>query len=113
MILNEYCRNTGYHRKYAIRLLNGPPPERKAERPRARHRAPNYGAGVIGILGAVWEAAGCPCAVRLRALLPLWMPWVRKRFRPRPATERGLLGISARQIDRRLAERKKRVGHRL
>jgi hypothetical protein len=22
-ILNEFCLNTGYHRKYAIRLLNG------------------------------------------------------------------------------------------
>src|SRR5213080_4229544 len=28
IILNEFCRNTGYHRKYAIRLLNGPPPGR-------------------------------------------------------------------------------------
>lgn len=43
----------------------------------------------------------------------LWMPWVRKRFRPTPATQRGLLHISARQIDRRLEERKKRAGHRL
>ena len=23
MMLNEFCLNTGYHRKYAIRLLNG------------------------------------------------------------------------------------------
>jgi hypothetical protein len=23
-ILSEFCANTGYHRKYAIRLLNGP-----------------------------------------------------------------------------------------
>jgi len=68
---------------------------------------------VISILGAVWEAAGFPCAVRLKALLPLWMPWVRKRFRPRPATEQGVLDISARQIDRRLAERKKRLSHGL
>jgi transposase InsO family protein len=113
MILNEFCRNTGYHRKYAIRLLNGPLPDPKPKRPRAQQRAPSYSGGVISILGAVWEAAGFPCAVRLRALLPLWMPWVRKRFRPRPATEQGVLGISARQIDRRLAERKKRVSHRL
>ena len=27
VILNEFCLNTGYHRKYAIRLLNGPPQE--------------------------------------------------------------------------------------
>jgi len=25
-ILNEFCVNTGYHQKYAIGLLNGPPP---------------------------------------------------------------------------------------
>jgi hypothetical protein len=24
VILSEFCANTGYHRKYAIRLLNGP-----------------------------------------------------------------------------------------
>ena len=24
-ILNEFCVNSGYHRKYAIRLLNGSP----------------------------------------------------------------------------------------
>ena len=34
VILNEFCANTGYRRKYAIRLLNGPRPERR--RPEAR-----------------------------------------------------------------------------
>ena len=28
LILNELCANIGYNRKYAIRKLNGPPPER-------------------------------------------------------------------------------------
>lgn len=32
MILREFCANTGYHRKYAIRLLNGPPPEKRRTR---------------------------------------------------------------------------------
>src|SRR5437867_10823345 len=75
VILNEFCRNTGYNRKYAIRLLNAPAPNPRGERPRRRRRAPTYSAGVIAVLGAVWEAAGYPCAVRLKALLPLWMPW--------------------------------------
>src|SRR2546427_11803682 len=112
VILKEFCRNTDYNRKYAIRLLNAPAPNPRREHPRRRRRAPTYSAGVIAVLGAVWEAAGYPCAVRLKALLPLWMPWVRKRFRPAPATERGVLDISARQIDRRLEERKKRGSHR-
>jgi len=110
VILSEFCRNTGYNRKYAIRLLNGPPPNLRRERRRRRQRSPSYSTRVIAVLGAIWEAAGYPCAVRLKALLPLWMPWVRKRFRPTPATESDLLRISPRQMDRRLAERKKRVG---
>ena len=46
-ILNEFCHNTGYHRKYAIRLLNGPVPEPGRERSPQRHRAPTYPAPVI------------------------------------------------------------------
>ena len=54
------------------------------------------------MLTAVWEAAGYPWSVRLKALLPLWMPWIRKRFRLRAEVEKELLKISPRQIDRRL-----------
>ena len=31
VMLDEFCLNTGYHRKYALRLLNGPPPGRRGE----------------------------------------------------------------------------------
>jgi transposase InsO family protein len=44
--------------------------------------------------------------VRLKALLPSWMPWIRKHFRPAAEVERQLLKISARQMDRRLREAK-------
>jgi hypothetical protein len=116
VILSEFCANTGYHRKYAIRLLNGPPPGRTqsggADRARRRSRSPSYGPVVLSVLQAVWEAAGYPWSVRLKALLPLWMPWARKRFRVRAEVERQLLAISARQIDRRLRERKRRLKRR-
>jgi hypothetical protein len=113
VILNEFCANTGYHRKYAIRLLNGPPPGRaQPEMVRRRSRSPSYGPVVVSVLAAVWEAVGYPWSVRLKALLPLWMPWVKKRFRLRAEVERQLLGISARQIDRRLRERKQRLKRR-
>src|ERR1039458_10293776 len=78
-MLDEFCLNTGYHRKYAIRLLNGPPPGRHVEAP-ARGRKPRYGSAVVSLLAAVWEAAGYPWSVRLKALLPSWMPWIRQRF---------------------------------
>ena len=105
VILGEFCANTGYHRKYAIRLLNGPRPG-KRPRPRERLRGRSYGSETLAILTAVWEAAGYPWSVRLKALLPGWMPWIRKRFRVRPEIEKQLVGISARQIDRRLQAQK-------
>jgi hypothetical protein len=64
-------------------------------------------------LAAIWKAAGYPWSVRLKALIPLWLPWVRKRFSMGPLVESQLLRISARQIDRRLREHKKKAGRRL
>lgn len=112
VILNEFCLNTGYNRKYAIRLFNGPPPGRQAER-RVRRRGNSYGQQVLSILAAVWEAAGCPWSVRLKALLPLWMPWIRRRFKLSGVLEEQLLGISARQMDRRLGAKKKQIKRRI
>ena len=111
-MLDEFCLNTGYHRKYAIRLLNGPPPG-KREEARPRGRKPQYSPGVVSLLAAVWEAAGYPWSVRLKAILPNWMPWIRRRYKPRAETERQLLGISARQIDRRLQRKKSQCQRRL
>ncbi|MGH9745480.1 MAG: integrase [Candidatus Acidiferrales bacterium] len=112
VILNEFCANTKYHRKYAIRLLHGPPPEKQRAR-RERRRGLRYGHEVLSILTAVWAAAGYPWSVRLKALLPLWMPWIRKKFRLRPEIERQLLAMSARQMDRRLQAKKTKLRRRI
>ena len=104
VILSEFCANTGYHRKYAIRLLNGPRPEKRP--PRRERRRLSYSQETLALLTAVWEAAGYPWSVRLKALLPMWMPWIRKRFRVRPEIAKQLLQISPRQMDRRLAAQK-------
>src|SRR2546430_16581963 len=98
VILNKFCRNTGYPRKYAIRLLNGPPPGRGRPPCPRRPRTPTYSTQAISGLGAVWAAAGNPCGVRLKALLPLWMPWTRKRFRLAPAVAKPLSRLSAPRI---------------
>jgi hypothetical protein len=68
---------------------------------------------VVSVLIGVWEAAGYPWSVRLKAILPNWMPWIRQRYQPSAETERQLLRISARQIDRRLAGKKSRCKQRL
>jgi len=109
-ILDEFCQVTGHHRKHAIRLLNSPAPG-AAHPPRCR--APRYSPAVITALRSIWEAAGYPWSVRLKALLPLWLPWARRRLRLRPAVEAQVLGISPRQIDRRLAPHRREIRKRL
>ena len=76
-ILDEFCATTGYHRKYAIMLLNHPTPGQA--RPRRRRR-PRYPEQAIRMLTAIREAAGYPWSARLKALLPLWLPWARRHF---------------------------------
>ncbi|MGH7273155.1 MAG: integrase [Nitrospiria bacterium] len=103
-ILDEFCQVCGYHRKYAIRLLNGPLPQKN--KPRSRRRPTLYGPQVISLLAAIWQAAGYPWSVRLKALLPLWLPCARKHLALTPALERQLLSISPATIDRRLKIKK-------
>jgi len=110
-IVDEFCQVAGYHRKSALRLLNGPPPG--PGRPRRPKRAPTYGAEVIRILKAIWEAAGYPWSLRLRALLPLWLPWAQRRFPLSPALAQQLLALSPRQMDRRLQPDKRQIQRRL
>jgi hypothetical protein len=92
-LLDELCLTTGYNRKYAIRRLNGPRPEKeRVKRPRGRQT--QYGKQVISILTAVWAAAGYPWSVRLKAFVPNWMPWIRKRYRLSGKLEEQLLAMS-------------------
>jgi len=111
-ILDEFCVTCSYHRKHAIRLLNGPEPGSRPARAR-RRRGVQYGLRLLSILKAIWEAADYPWSVRLKALLPEWMPWIRRRFRLTAEMERQLLQISPRAIDYRLAAQKRRQRRRL
>ncbi len=108
-ILDEVGATLGCHRKSAIRLLTGPPPRHPA---RKRTGRPTYGAPTITALTAIWEAAGYPWSVRLKALLPLWLPWAKQRWTIPPALERQLLAISPRTIDRRLQPHKHQLRSR-
>lgn len=110
LILNSFCATTGYHRKYAIHLLSHPP----EPKPRRRQgHPPRYGPQVLRVLIKVWEAAGYPWSVRLKALLPLWLPWIRQRLKISSELEQQLLAMSPRTMDRRLQPLKQRLGRRL
>lgn len=110
-ILDEFCQVARYHRKYAVRLLNGPPPGSQPRR--RRRRRWTYSSTVISALEAIWASAGYPWSVRLKALLPIWLPWARRRLRLTPSVERQLLALSPRQMDRRLKPRKRLLKRRL
>ena len=95
-LLDEVCEVTGYHRKAVIRLLRRP----VAGRRRRCGRPVHYGPVVVGTLRRIWEAAGYPWSVRLRALLPTWLPWASRRWKiSRDVAER-LRTMSPRQMDR-------------
>jgi hypothetical protein len=108
-LLDEVCEVTGYHRKAVIRRLRPATPQRRGR----RGRPPRYGADVFAAVQAIWRAAGYPWSVRLKALIPAWLPWARRRLRLTPAVEEQLRRISARQIDRRLQPQKRQLAKRL
>ncbi len=111
-ILDEFCATTGYHRKYAIGLLNSD--ERKPGAGRRRKRKPKYSAKTIKALTKIWKAAGYPCSARLKALLPLWLPWAKEHIPELSGkVEKQLLEISSRQMDRRLSSAKRAAGRRM
>lgn len=111
-LIDEVCEQWGYSRKHAIKMLGakagwgGDPTVRKG-------RPPTYGEAEAEVLWAVWKAAEQPCGKRLKALLPTWMPYYEREHGKLPVERRRkVLAISAAQIDRLLAPRKARAGHR-
>ena len=86
--------------------IQRPPSRRRGGRPT------RYGPAVVRALVAIWTAAGYPWSVRLKALLPTWLPWACRRLALTPAIDAGLRRISARQIDRVLAPHKRTIRRR-
>jgi len=112
-LLDEFCECTGYHRKYTVSLL-GRPWDEAAPGSTPRRRGVSYGAAVGRPLERIWEASGYPWSVRLKALLPQWLPWARGHITGLTLeVEQALLKISPRQMDRLLSERRGRVRKRI
>jgi hypothetical protein len=109
-LVTEVVAMTGYHRKAVIRLLRRP---ERTTPPRRSGRPVRYGPRVVGALRTIWQAAGYPWSARLRALLPRWLPWARRRLSLSAETEARLRTMSPRQMDRVLradkAQLRKRV----
>ncbi len=106
-ILEEFVASTGYHRKYALRLLNHPlskAPARK-RRPRARH----YPLAVHQALLTCWHVANGICSKRLVPYLPELVAVLERQgeLRLDEETKRRLLSLSPATADRLLAVERK------
>lgn len=104
--LNEFVAATGYHRKYAIRLLNQPGSALSPARPQRKGRQRVYTGEVQEALGVVWKAANRICSKRLVPFLPELVDALERHGHLALSAEikTRLLGISPATVDRLLAE---------
>ncbi len=101
VILGEFCATCGYNRKYAIRLLRKNPLS-----------SPNRKPGPVCIypkelllvpLKHIWFATDQMCSKRLKAAIPLWLPFYEDEYeRLIPDVRQKLLAMSPATIDRLL-----------
>jgi hypothetical protein len=66
-ILDEFIATTGYHRKYAIRVLKHGPKPKGLKKPGRRKV---YQGEVVQVLEQIWEIYGRICSKRLHPFLP-------------------------------------------
>lgn len=111
-MLDELCRVCDYNRKYAIWKLGSWVRGARLSR-KGRGRPKTYEKEVLAVLEKIWEAANYPWSVRLKAILKLWRPWMKKHYPLSPALEAQLLAISPSTIDRALKAKKHLLKRRL
>lgn len=72
LILDELCTVCNFNRKYAIRVLSKKQTRKnkKKGRPQIYHRQ-----AIIEFLKDLWVVTNLACAERLKAAIPLWLPY--------------------------------------
>ena len=110
LLLDDFVRVTGYHRKTGIRLLG----EGKKGPGRRRGRPRRYGAEVAGALKELWEIAGCICSRSLQPFLPELVEVLARKGRLALSTEvtEQLLAMSPSTVDRLLRPYRRQVRRR-
>lgn len=106
-LLDSFCEVCGYNRKYAIRKLN----TRKRYNKRERLGRPKQYKDpiLLKVLFDLWEKQNLPCSRRLKASMPLWLPFYEKR----PLSDYNknqLLVMSPATIDRLMIKIRKKIG---
>lgn len=95
-ILDEFCAVCGYHRKFALRLLNRSLlQQRRRPGPKPIYE-PQH---LLPTLKEIWLLADQPCGKLLKATLPLWLPHLPKVDKQ---VRQSLLAMSPATLDRML-----------
>ena len=112
VILDEFVAVTGYHRKYAIQLLNHGAPATTGER---RKRRRTYPVEVISALVKIWDILDRPCGKRLKPYLPEFVQVLERQHELvlDQETKELLLRMSRSTIDRVLRKARRRPHRRM
>lgn len=112
LILDEFCQTCRFNRKYAIRLIS-----KKQHRPNKRKGRPKkyHSTAIINFLKDIWVVTNLACSQRLKAAIPLWLPYYVLHYKNilTQKDEQLLQEISPRTIDRllkRLKSKYKKFG---
>lgn len=110
-ILDEFCRNTGYQRKYATRILNEP---LRAAVPRTG-RGETYTGEHVYYLKKIWDILDCPCGQRLKPMLAEMIRVLARcgELIVPDSLAAGLVRIGSATIDRRLEPFRKNIWRRI
>jgi len=105
-ILNEYCRNTGQDRKYAIKKFRYKVKIKKKEE--RKKRKGFYDGEDISVLVDIWKIFDCPCGQRLEGILKVETERLRnfKEIFCSDKTAEKIKMMKSATIDRRLSHEK-------
>jgi len=100
VILDEFCKTSGYNRKSAVRLLHNPPKGSSV----GLRQPGKYGLDVLNALKSIWETADRICSKRLVPFLPELVAVLEREneLRVSPEVRAQLLRLSAASVDRLL-----------
>ena len=103
MILNEYCRVIGCHRKHAIRRLNNFKFFTKQRRKKPGRPSKYNKPEILRPLKTIWLQANLPCSKNLKAIIPIWLPHYSETYAPlNLKVIKAMKSISPATIDRLL-----------
>ena len=112
LILNEFCKTSGHHRKHVIRMLATSPLNQRRKSP---GRSKVYQSEHLLLpLKRIWLATDQMCGKRLKVALPLWLPHYDEAYEVLEADIKDkLMRMSAATIDRLLSPLRSYYPHRL